>query len=381
MAVNIRDQIKDFPTRRIHPVDGMAVSAPVWEEAHSYHRQQERFHALFGHGPGILAGLDVIASDPPDVSVYVLPGAAIDPGGYPISLVEPLNYDLGQAAEGMVHLLISYDEGQPRAVESQGQEAPPLYVQTGFTIEARATLPDTPYVELARIWHENRQAPIRDAKDGAHPGLNEIDRRFRSELAVTRTEVARIGVWYPGAVAARHGRGAQNLALALSRQAGRRVWVDEGIEAGRLAGYTLVIMAGQGSFQLAPAEIQALQAYVQNGGTVLLESCRHESPGETPAGDAVFADLVSAAGVKLADVTPGQPLLCEPNLFANLPPGFEARGTVRFGGGFILSTQDYGCVWQGERRSGPASREEIRSALEWGENLLTYAAKRANPSA
>jgi hypothetical protein len=376
MTVNIRDQIRDFPTKRIHPVDGMAVSAPVWEEAHGFHRQQQRFHALFGHGPGILAGLNVIASDPPDVSVYVLPGAAIDANGYSISLAEPLNYDLGQAAEGMVHLLISYEEGQPRALESQGQEAPPLYVQTGYTVEARATLPDTPYVELARLWHENRQAPIHDAQNPAHPGLNEIDQRFRNELAVIRPQIAHIGVWYPGTAALRHGRGAQNLALALSRADSRRVWVDEGIQADRLSAYSLVMVAAQGGFQLTAEEAQALLAYAQNGGTVLFESCRHDTPGETPASDAAFTDLLSAAGLKLADLTPGQPLLTEPNLFASLPPGFEARGTVRVGGGFVFSTQDYGCVWQGERRSGPASREEIRSALEWGENLLTYALKR-----
>ena len=43
----------------------MAVTAQVWEEAHEYHRQQLRFHALLSHRPGILAGLEVIASQPP----------------------------------------------------------------------------------------------------------------------------------------------------------------------------------------------------------------------------------------------------------------------------------------------------------------------------
>jgi hypothetical protein len=376
MTTEIRDQLKEFSTRRIYPVDGMAVSAKVWEEAHVYHRQQQRFHALFGHGPGILAGLGVIASDPPDASVYVLPGAAIDPGGNAISLAEPLNFDLGQAAEGLVYLLISYEESQPRAVESQGQEVLPLYVQTGFTIEARSALPDTPCVELARLWHESRQSPIRDAKDPAHPAPNEIDLRFRCELAVTRPHITRVGVWYVGQACPRHGRGMQNLAQALSRRADRRVWVDEGISAKGLEAYTLVYVVAQGSFKLSVNEVQALVAYVKGGGTVFFETCRHDIPGEMPASDAAFTDLLGAAGIKLEDLMPGQPLLAEPNLFATLPPGFEARGLLRVGGGVVFSTQDYGCVWQGERRSGPASREEIRSALEWGNNLLTYAADR-----
>jgi hypothetical protein len=368
--------MKDYPTRRMHPVDGMAVSAKVWEEAHSYHRLQERFHAQFGHGPGILAGLNIIASDPPDVSVYVLPGAAIDPQGFAISLPDPLNYDLGQAAEGLVYLLLSYDESQPRAMESQGQEVAPLYVQTGFTIEARPALPDTPHVELARIWHENRQAPVRDAKDPAHPGLNEIDLRFRSELQVLRPQIARIGVWYTGSASPRHGRGAQNLASALSRRDGRRVWVDDGIGNQDLGAYTLVYLVAQGGFNLDASEVRALADYIKSGGTVFFESCRHDIPGETPAADKAFVDALSAAGFKLDDLSADHALMNGPNFFATLPAGFEARGSLRQGRGVVFSTQDYGCIWQGERRSGPASREEIRSAMEWGDNLLTYALAR-----
>ena len=376
MTESIREQLKDYPTRRMYPVDGMAVSAKVWEEAHGYHRLQERFHAQFGHGPGILAGLNIIASDPPDVSVYVLPGAAIDPHGHAISLAEPLNYDLGQAAEGLIHLLLSYDESPPRAMESQGQEVPPLYVQTGFTIEARPALPDTPYVELARVWHENRQAPIRDAKDPAHPGLNEIDLRFRSQLLVLQPEIVRIGVWYTGTATPRHGRGAQNLATGLSQRNGRRVWMDEGISSSDLGAYTLVFLVAQGRFSLSATETRALTDYLEAGGTVFFESCRHDAAGETPAADAAFVEMLGGAGLKLDDLLPGQPLLSAPHFFATLPPGFEARGTLRQGRGVVFSTQDFGCLWQGERRSGPASREEIRSAMEWGENLISYALAR-----
>jgi len=42
----------------------------------------------------------------------------------------------------------------------------------------------------------------------------------------------------------------------------------------------------------------------------------------------------------------------------------------------IFSTHDYGCLWQGERRGGSASREEIRSAMEWGSNVVAYALAR-----
>ena len=83
------DFLKDNPTRRIKAVDGMAVTADVWEEAHDYHRRQAEMHARFGHGAGILTGLEVVASDPADTAVYIRPGVAIDHEGRTIVVAEP----------------------------------------------------------------------------------------------------------------------------------------------------------------------------------------------------------------------------------------------------------------------------------------------------
>jgi hypothetical protein len=152
--------------------------------------------------------------------------------------------------------------------------------------------------------------------------------------------------------------------------------VDDGIGSGDLETYALVCLVALGGFNLSANETRALTDYIRSGGTVFFESCRHDIPGETPASDAAFVDLLGAAGIRLDDLTPGQPLMNEPNFFATLPAGFEARGSLRLGRGVVFSTQDYGCLWQGERRSGAASREEIRSALEWGDNLLSYALAR-----
>lgn len=77
-------------------------------------------------------------------------------------------------------------------------------------------------------------------------------------------------------------------------------------------------------------------------------------------------------------------MLEDPYLFAALPAGFETgeAGALSLGGladnpgSVVMSTFDYGCLWQGERRGGPATREEIRAALEWGTNLVAYALQR-----
>jgi hypothetical protein len=70
--------------------------------------------------------------------------------------------------------------------------------------------------------------------------------------------------------------------------------------------------------------------------------------------------------------------LTEPFLFGAPPPGYETQGKpeVLAADGVIFSTCEYGRLWQGERRGGVASREEIRSAVEWGNNILTYALER-----
>jgi len=87
---------------------------------------------------------------------------------------------------------------------------------------------------------------------------------------------------------------------------------------------------------------------------------------------------LSSFGVKLEELKADHVLLTEPNLFAAPPVGFETEGTpsIQLGGGVILSTHDYGCLWQGERRGRLAAREEIRAAMEWGSNLITWAMDR-----
>ncbi|MFL7809070.1 MAG: hypothetical protein AB8I80_10595, partial [Anaerolineae bacterium] len=105
--------IRIYPAKRVSPYDGMAVTASVWAEAHEYHRQCRQLGSLFRHGSGILAGLEVIASDPPDSTVYVLPGIAVDTVGQVIVVQEPIAFDVA-GAQGLLYLLLTYGESQPR---------------------------------------------------------------------------------------------------------------------------------------------------------------------------------------------------------------------------------------------------------------------------
>jgi hypothetical protein len=372
----MKDLLHEFPTKRIKPADGMAVTAQVWEEAHEYHRQWQRAHDVYAHGSRIVTGLEVIASDPADSSVYILPGIALDPLGRTIVVAEPVAYDIGQA-HGPLYLLLTYEESRPTA--GGEQEDAPLYIYGQFGIEATPTSPETPFVELARVRRQNRESPLLNARNEAHPGPNEIDLRYRREARRANHETVSLAVSYTGgATDDKHSRGADYLAQTLQRS-GQWVCVDNRVPlAAGLEAYALVFLVGQDAFQLSRDEMNALYACLQGGGTLFVESCRRQTARGDPPADASFLDLLASLGVQLKEVPPGHGLLVEPYLFAAPPPGFETEGPSRVlaGDGVILSHCDYGCLWQGERRGRPASREEIRTAMEWGENLVAYALKR-----
>jgi hypothetical protein len=373
-----RELLGLFPRKRIRAMDGMAVTAEIWEEAHDYHRTVDRVHTLLHHGAGIVAGLEVIASDPADNSVYVLPGLAVDPIGQSILVPEPRAYDLG-GAEGALYLILTYTESRPQTANGRAGEDAPLYVYTQFTLEAVSTPPPTPYVELARVWRRGA-GPIVAAKEANHPRANEIDLRFRKEIGKQTPDPVAVGVvTLRGAEGTNHGEGMSNVAAAMRYDSEAPVWVDRGVPlTNGLARYDLLYVVGRDGFQLNNDEMTTLYHYWQEGGSLFYEGCRRAQESGEPAADAAFVALLDSFGVQLRPVEAGHEVLRAPYLFGAPPDGFETRGTptLRAGEGVLVSTFDYGCLWRGERRGRPAARSEIRNALEFGANLVTWAAAR-----
>ncbi len=371
-----REVVGLFPRKRIRAVDGMAVTADVWEEAHDYHRQINRLHTLLYHGAGIVTGLEVIASDPADSSVYVLPGLAMDSIGQTIVIPEPRAYDLGHT-EGRLYLIVTYNESRPQSSGSRVQEDAPLYVQAQYSLEAVTDLPPTPHIEVARIWRRDNTAPIVAAKDPNHPRGNEIDMRYRRTIGQQDKPVVTVGVVsLRGTEGAKHGEGMAALAASIRLSGAGQVWVDRGVPLlGELSRYDLIYLVGRDQVQLNNDEMMALYAYWQEGGVIFYEGCRRNHEGDPPA-DGVFLDLVSAFGAKMEPLASKHPIFSTTFLFAQPPAGFETQGSsqVQVGDGLIMSTADYGCLWRGERRGRPAQRSEIRDAQEWGANLVLWAA-------
>ena len=361
-----------YPTRKVVPKDGMAVTASIWAEAHDYHADRQRFHDLFEHGSGIVFGLEVAPLEQ-DLSVSVSPGMAIDPQGNMIVLQEAFTANFSSIA-GLHYLVLLHNEIDDDANHK---------ISIG-RVQASPRMLDAPCIELARVTLASNDRRLRNAARPDAPGRNELDLRFRLE-SLTRSEglggPLRIGVYTTGDV--EEGHGASALAVAM-RSAGRRVLVDSEIDlessaAGvsieaRLDAYAIISVVITDPAPLLPAEINNLKEYMRRGGVVLVEACRKKGAANNPA----VENLARALGAPLAPLRKGHPLLSLPHRFGDAPPGFETEGDapVTAGDGLIVSLKDYGCLWTGERRGRLATREEIRAAEEWGENLLEYARAR-----
>jgi len=366
----------EIPQSRIKPMDGLAVTAQIWEEAHNYHFQHQRMHNLLLHGSGIVSGLNVVASDPPDSSVNIYPGLAIDANGNMIVVTRPTAFHFGPA-QGPLYLVIAYEESRPEQQRSGG----PLYISAQYGIETVSAAPRPPYIELARIVR-TREGAISNAAAADSPLANEIDLRFRPEKErslIEQAPFALVAVCYADKnVQPDRGHGVRMLAQQL-RQAGRRVNVDDNVPiAAGLQKYDMVVLAAREAFQFSREEMNLLYAYMRGGGTILMESCLRAYPDGNSPVQAVFFDLANSFGIEVKEITAEHELFGGPNLFAAAPAGFETREDSAFwaGEGLLISGKDYGCLWQGQRRGRPASREEIRAAIEWGENLIHYAHKR-----
>jgi len=379
--VSEKDLIRNYPNKKISPEDGMAITADIWNSAHEYHRQRQQLYNVLSQGAGIVAGLEVEATDPPSNTVCISPGIAMDPLGQVIVLndtdIRRFNFE---GRDGLLHLVLSYHMGRPRHDKTNTAEDDPKYIHDEYIIEAKkpGTYDPTQVIELARIRRTQGDAPIINAQDPEYPNPNEIDLRFRKQVGKQDLPIVTIGVSFMGGqTVERHKNGIRHLTRALRNLGLYHVCADIGIPLKTtVETYTFLYLVAHQAFKLSQEEIQTIYNYHKNGGVILIESCRHDIEGTSPA-EASFNDVLASLGVQLKSLTSPHDLFTEPFLFSGVPAGFEDgdKGQLRIGDGILFSTYDYGCLWQGEHRSRMAHREEIRTAMEWGANLTAYALK------
>jgi hypothetical protein len=375
-----------YPTKRIHPADGMIITANVWGEAHEYHRQRHQLDLALMKGAGIVAGLEVIASDPPDSSVYIMPGLALDARGNSVVLTEPVAFDLVSSMEGSFRVVLTYGESMPKADNAQEEEVYLRRVHCQFAMEV-STEPEnfaeegSAGIELARVQRQGRNSPIHDAIDALRPGFNEIDLRFRRHIGVQSRPHGSIALCRWGSEPlSLHSRGLFAAAQSFNYGGLGQVAVLDNISLTLpLDNHFLVCLAGQGPMDFGQEAARTLTNYVNNGGTLFVESCGRNSADDADMG---VLDRLAGMGIRLAEAPADHFLLTQPYLFAEPPAGFETQGRSRLlvGDGVVYSSYNYGGLWSGQRRDRRASREEIRTAHEWAGNLIQYAfARHRNP--
>jgi hypothetical protein len=397
--VALEDIIK-FQLKRINPFPGLTIDADMWQEAHSYHRDQQRLHILAFHDVGIVEGLEVISNNPPDRSVVIQPGMAVDPEGNAIIVPQPQHYQLQTRNKGIIYIVIQFREvpAEPYQPPEEGQAT---RILEAYRIQETAKLPDEPHLELARIDLSPDGEAIRDAKAKSHPGVNEINISFRREAKPaaatsgppvvpekTGADVAEATGPAQETVAVGHkvlgdaGKdlhcaGWRNLIREINRQDKFVASLSENISLSKnINRHTLIYLTGNSGFELTTQEQAALSSFLQSGGIIFGEGC-YEEQHETESKGAkefglAFNRLASQLNCKLETVQRGHPLLSIVHIFSEVPQG-AAPAMVLEGGHMVYSGSDYGCAWQGGHQDEPLSRDIIRNSLEMGTNIIAYA--------
>ena len=349
-----------FPRKHIKPYDGMSVTANVWEQAHGEHRQTDQAHNLFFHGAGIVTGLEVVASDPPDRYVFISPGVAVDQAGNVIVLTEPVAYDFGNNVEGTLYLMLGHGTREAGGVNKDEK-----FLHDEFVIAARLAVPKRPAVELARITLDGPNKPIQNARQLAHPKNGELDLRFRSAIMTTSRRLVRIGLIGLGNEAPQVVSGWEFLARACQQLSSYMLIVDDGLTLETdLATYDLVFISGSGSFKLNAGQQKSLREYLETGRGLFCDAL-------DKAADTSFNAVFEKLGRALAPLAAGDELLSTPFLF-NVPPSGASQAQVLRDKQIIYSNAGYSLAWAGKMPTEHNTRADIRSAHEWGINIIHH---------
>jgi len=352
----------DFtPLLRIDPHTGLMIDVETWAQAHGYHRMHQRLHALHWHGVGVARGLSVAASAPPDNTVVVGPGVAVDGSGRVIIVREYERVAL--PSEGTAAFVkLEYVE-RPDAAE-----AGPGRVVEEFRIRATTTAPGEGELELARIARGSELRSIAlPASSWWSPADQEIDLRFR-RLAVPGANraltLAYLGFGEEDEVGERHLEGFFYLVRVLRR---------DGIDVqplvaspGALPAADLYYVTASPGVVPSRADAELVHDAVVAGARLLVDGC---------AGSSEFVDAIRRALPK-SEAAPEdlqRDVLRTRHILAEPPRGAQPEGDFIWDVAGPLTSRDLGCAWAGHGTDNVT----VRDALEFGVNLAAWASSPA----
>ncbi len=373
----------------IRPFNELPIDAEIWRQAHNHHHQHRYLHALAAHRPGVVTGLEVVASQARERTVVVAPGVAIDSDGQTIVLSEPISLEIEPIGRTYIYITLAFLRTADRnsAVHVGGGQQYYREVE-GRNLTANKEIPKTAYLELARVYCSTPEKAIKDAANPSSPGNDELNLLYRptsfphcyadvavGELSyVPKTTASpwnpnRAGLW--NLLREGNGRGF-HLAFTGSINLAAQAANPEPSPNDPV----MLYMAGRQGFQpLKDVEVEGLKRFLDNGGLLFAEAGTGSE--EFAQG---FEELAGKLGAKLKKAGKGEALLTSHYVFSSAPSGGQSKGVVSLDldAGIIFTTYDYGGAWQGdlEQPEAPDARERIRQAQEFGLNVVATAARR-----
>ena len=178
--------------RRVHFFNGMLATEDDWNAAEAYQRESRRFQNRYVSGAGVIPhfreGLVVRATQPAGLRVTVQPGAALDPQGREVLVLEPQLRSInpeefaerGTPFSGFLFVVARYDERPESfavsAVDARIQGHKRVAETALITVQKEEPRDDG--IELARIYWAPECSRVTDALDFSNPRPGEIDLRF-----------------------------------------------------------------------------------------------------------------------------------------------------------------------------------------------------------
>ena len=371
----------------IRPFNELPIDAEIWRQAHDHHHLHRYLHAVAAHRPGVVTGLEVVASQVKARTVVVAPGVAIDSEGQTLVVSSPVALEI-DPVRGNVYVTLAFQrERDTRSAITVGGGQEHYREMEGRKLITVKELPKTAHIELARIYSSAADKPVKDAANPSAPAFDEVNLLFRplafphcyadtsvGELSyVPKTTTSpwnpnRSGLWN----LLREGSG-RGFHLGFTGTLGLKA-IATGQDTGPEP--SLLYVAGRQGFQpLGEPEQEGLKKFLAAGGMLF---------GEAGLGDAEFTEgfkeLAGRMGAKLKPAAKNHPLLTAHYVFSAPPPGGQSQGELLadMDAGVVFSTYDYGAAWQGEveKPDAPDARERIRQAQEFGLNIIAAAAGR-----
>lgn len=373
------------PFERLQVSDGLLVNADRWRRAHEYHRQRQNFHYQALNQPGIVCGLGVrLMPAPTELElrpehkdgrwVQLQPGIAIDVAGNPIIVPHPENYRIVSEPQTqdplVVYLVVQYVDPDKLTRKDNHRDT----VRETFRIDEKTSPPNEFEVEVCRILLQPGTKQLISPTDVFFPAENALDLRHRIPAQArcqARVQIAQ--VIHPDFDGDRTTPLTYLLAScpalypSLSGQLGTIALEANELES---APYDLLYLTGQQALLLQEPQLIALKHYFSLGGTLLVD---------VPVGGTALAksmmDLAEQLGTPLEyleQLHRNHPLRTQPFLFSALPTLNDQPARLLIGGGIILVIGDLASSW-GLDEQLTRSRTDIRSAQEFGINLLHFA--------